>query len=149
MDKAKRISISKKLSYFLRHGLNTLPFKVDESGFVKITDLLNLPDFEHVTIADILFEVENNEKKRFSLDETGEKIRANQGHSLESGKLIDENLLLKKITEPQSYCVHGTKQKFMQSINKSGLNSAISLRNSQSSYSLFFSFNVWKFFKIS
>jgi 2'-phosphotransferase len=116
------IIISKKLAYHLRHGLDKLPFMVDKSGFVRIKDLLTLPDFVEVSFEEILLVVKENDKKRFSLDESREKIRANQGHSLESGNLLDENQLLVKINKPLEYCVHGTKRKFMYSISKSGLN---------------------------
>ena len=122
MDSKTKVIVSKKLSYHLRHGLAKLPFKPDSAGFVKIDDLLKLNDFKGVTKEDILNEVETNDKKRFGLDESGEKIRANQGHSLESGSLIDVNKLLKKITEPLSYCVHGTTQEsYFNHIQSNGL----------------------------
>ncbi len=122
MDNKRRIQMSKSLSYHLRHGLHELPFKVENDGFVSINDLLTLKDFKDVTKEDILLEVEINDKKRFSLDSTGTKIRANQGHSLDTGKIIDSTKILTKIEEPQEYCVHGTTRSALPIILQSGLN---------------------------
>lgn len=122
MDEKKRVRISKKMAYYLRHNLSKVSEDVDSGGFVNISELLLLEDFKNVTLEDILKEVELNEKKRFSLDTTGKKIRANQGHSIESGKLIDKEKLLKKIDSPLEYCIHGTKKEYINSIMKSGLN---------------------------
>lgn len=93
MNEKRRIKMSKSLSYHLRHGLHKLPFRVENDGYVNIDDILTLDDFIGVTKEDILLEVEINDKQRFGLDLTGVKIRANQGHSTESGKLIDESKL--------------------------------------------------------
>lgn len=122
MDNNRRTKISKSLSYHLRHGLHNLPFPIESDGFVKISDLLTLKEFKGVTVEEIKLEVELNEKKRFSLDLLGEKIRANQGHSTESGKLIDSTKLLTKIAEPSDYCVHGTTKDALPQILQTGLN---------------------------
>lgn len=119
MDKNHRIKISKKMSYYLRHGLDKLT--PDSAGYVEINQLLSLDDFVGVKKEEILKEVEINEKKRFGLDSTGEKIRANQGHSLVSGALVDESKLLKKIIEPLGYCVHGTRKEHLNKIKATGL----------------------------
>ncbi len=122
MDNNRRTKISKSLSYHLRHGLHNLPFPIESDGFVKISDLLTLKEFSGVTKEEIKLEVELNEKKRFALDSSGEKIRANQGHSTEAGKLIDSTKLLTKITDPLDYCVHGTTKQALPQILQTGLN---------------------------
>jgi len=119
MDTNRRIKISKKMSYYLRHGLDKLT--PDSAGYVEINELLSLDDFVGVKKEEILKEVEVNEKKRFGLDSTGEKIRANQGHSLVSGALVDESKLLKKLIEPLGYCVHGTRKEHLDKIKATGL----------------------------
>jgi putative RNA 2'-phosphotransferase len=53
-------------------------------------------------------------KKRFSYDETGTKIRANQGHSVE----IDLNL---KPIAPPAKLYHGTATRFIDAIMSAGL----------------------------
>ncbi|MCH6257000.1 RNA 2'-phosphotransferase [Puniceicoccaceae bacterium K14] len=58
--------------------------------------------------------VDTNEKKRFSLDVDGSRIRANQGHSI----AVDVELEKK---EPPTFLYHGTATRFYESIQKEGL----------------------------
>lgn len=58
--------------------------------------------------------VEKNDKKRFSISSDGQKIRANQGHS------INVNLALKTI-EPPTILYHGTATRFLDAILMEGL----------------------------
>lgn len=58
--------------------------------------------------------VAENDKKRYSFDESHSKIRANQGHS------IAVNLELEKKIPPE-ILYHGTATRFLESIQKSGL----------------------------
>ena len=48
--------------------------------------------------------METNDKKRFSFDETGELIRANQGHSVEVDLQLEEK-------EPPEVLYHGTVER--------------------------------------
>ncbi len=124
MDSKRETFVSKKLSWYLRHNLDKIPGHIDSAGFVSISSLLSLGDFrsENITLNEILQVVKSSDKQRFSLDSTGKLIRANQGHSIKSGELIDQNKLLTKLTVPQDYCVHGTTRKAINEIKKSGLN---------------------------
>lgn len=122
LDKGREKYISKKLSYFLRHHLDQVPNGVDDEGFVSISSLLSMIDFNGITRQEIEYVTENNEKQRFKI--VGDKIRANQGHSIESGKLIDSTKILNKLTEPKNYCIHGTMKKYIKSIMETGLNKA-------------------------
>ena len=65
----------------------------------------------------------NDVKSRYSTKSISgvDCIRANQGHSLTSGKLINPEELLDKVKIPIS-CFHGTYKKNKDSILKSGLN---------------------------
>lgn len=58
--------------------------------------------------------VADNDKQRFSFDETGSRIRANQSHSAE----VD---LQPKELEPPERLFHGTVAKFVDAIRAEGL----------------------------
>jgi 2'-phosphotransferase len=62
-------------------------------------------------------------KKRFELKEQNGiyMIRAVQGHSKKMENIIDVNVLLKKINDPLSICVHGTDKKSWKFIEIEGL----------------------------
>ena len=77
----KRISV--KLSWMLRHCQT--PRYIDLNGGWADVDVIikalkeRYPDFDRKTLELI---VAQDEKGRYSFDETGAKIRANQGHSI-------------------------------------------------------------------
>lgn len=123
MDK-QSVEISKTLSWLLRHNLHKTTLKVEEDGYVKFDDVLKLPKFKDITVEQVTYIVNENDKQRFSLIERcGELyIRANQGHSTETGKLIKQSELLTEITESLSECIHGTTIKAWALIKDSGLN---------------------------
>ena len=58
--------------------------------------------------------VETNDKKRFSFDDTGDLIRANQGHSVEVDLQLEQK-------EPPDALYHGTVERFLASIMAEGL----------------------------
>jgi putative RNA 2'-phosphotransferase len=85
-------------------------------GWVPVDDLLDA-SAKHgfpITYDELIECVETNDKKRFSFDETGDLIRANQGHSVE----VDLNLEEK---EPPEVLYHGTVERFLPSIRAEGL----------------------------
>ena len=116
--------VSKNLSRCLRHKLHQFSASVTSAGYVPIDVLLSESGFVslEITREEIIRVVESCEKQRFELDPTRGLIRAHQGHSESSGKLIDQNQLLTKLTEPREYCVHGTKREVIDEIKRSGLN---------------------------
>jgi 2'-phosphotransferase len=124
MQSKRETFVSKKLSWYLRHHLDQIPAPVSPAGFVPIDALVSMDDFvsENITREEIIRAVEISDKQRFGLDSTGKLIRANQGHSISSGQLIDQEQLLTKLTEPLEYCVHGTTRKAINEIKRSGLN---------------------------
>ena len=81
-------SISKFLSFILRHHPEQIGITLDKDGWVDIDTLLtqvNHPErgftgnpLTHEVLLEV---VENNDKKRFTLSEDGKRIRAAQGHS--------------------------------------------------------------------
>lgn len=92
------IRISKKLSYFLRHGAVEHGIKIQPDGFVYLHELLKKGKIK-ATVDRIKRIVENNDKKRFEIvtEDFGTneiKIRAVQGHTL---RMIDQEKLLQRI----------------------------------------------------
>jgi len=106
--------ISKFLSLVLRHKPEAAGVKLDENGWVDI-DLL-IAGAEN---AGKLFDrgqlervVRESDKQRFIID--GDKIRANQGHSVK----IDLELIA---VAPPDELFHGTVDRFMDKIMSEGL----------------------------
>lgn len=108
--------ISVQLSYMLRHC--TDPLYVDSDGGWAPVDVIladlqkQYPTFDR-TALDIL--VANDQKGRYSFDESGTRIRANQGHSIQSVSV--------EMTEPAppELLYHGTATRFLPVILKEGL----------------------------
>jgi len=121
------IRLSKTMSKVLRHHLHDSGLKIykDESGesdgSVNFTDFAKYMRASEDSIRKV---VDNNEKKRFSIiNRNGINwIRANQGHSEESGSMISDSALLKEITTPYDFCAHGTYKQYIDLIKKNGLN---------------------------
>ncbi|CEG69056.1 hypothetical protein RMATCC62417_05201 [Rhizopus microsporus] len=116
----KVTSLSKKLSYVLRHGALKENLKIAPDGFVKLDDLLKLRRFKGVTYPDIQYVVDHNDKKRFELKEEDNVyyIRATQGHSI---PVINTDELLEKIDKVTTPVIHGTTMKAWESIKNDGL----------------------------
>ena len=118
-EKAGLESISKFLSLVLRHKPEQIGLSLDSEGWASIDDLVNLANvagqpLDRKTIEVI---VALSEKQRFALSQDGQRIRANQGHS------INVSLGLQpKVPPDQLY--HGTASRFLKSIQMSGLHSA-------------------------
>ena len=116
MDEKSLVKISKYLSKHLRHQPERLGLQMEAGGWVNVEDLLaacrrnNFP----ISLDELTEVVERNDKRRFSFDETGTKIRANQGHSVE----VDLQL---KPSAPPDVLFHGTNKKNVSVILKHGL----------------------------
>ena len=103
MDDKKLVKISKYLSKHLRHQPERLGLELEEGGWIRVSDLL-LACAQHnfpVSLVELKEVVAGNDKKRFSFDEAGEKIRANQGHSV----TVDLQLTAQS---PPATLYHGT-----------------------------------------
>jgi putative RNA 2'-phosphotransferase len=86
-------------------------------GWVLVEDLLKVCAAHRFPISRAELEqvVAQNDKQRFSFDETGTRIRANQGHSVE----VDLQL---EPTAPPDLLYHGTGRKSVEAIfNMGGL----------------------------
>jgi 2'-phosphotransferase len=110
---------SRFLSYVLRHGAQNHHLNIDEEGYIKVNDILQLGKMKSKTLPEIQKIVKNCPKQRFKLKEENGVwyICANQGHSIKNVKGT-----LKPITDPNLYntVVHGTYNESYAKIEKSG-----------------------------
>ena len=116
MEDARVVKISRFLSKHLRHQPQRLGLTLEPGGWVAVDDLLaacarlGMP----LSRKELDEVVARNDKRRFSFDETGERIRANQGHS------VDVDLQLTPVTPP-AILYHGTGHAAMDAIVREGL----------------------------
>ena len=117
LTKKEEIKHGRFLSMVLRHRPEVLDIQLDAQGWADIKDLLaKLKDYgRSISRADLDQIVENNNKKRYVISDDGKRIRASQGHS------IDIELEYAPM-EPPEMLYHGTADRFLQSIFKTGLN---------------------------
>jgi putative RNA 2'-phosphotransferase len=116
MDHARVVKISKYLSKHLRHQPERLGLTLGTGGWVEVEQLLaSCAAHQFVVSRDELNEVvATNDKRRFAFDETGTRIRANQGHS------VDVDLKLEP-SNPPDVLYHGTGRQHVDSILRTGL----------------------------
>lgn len=114
--KDKYKSTSKLMSLALRHDPSVINITLDENGWTSIQSLLEgLGKKGHpLAMGELVDLVESNDKKRFTFNEAGDRIRANQGHSVEVELQLDEQ-------EPPYTLYHGTVAKFLEGIKDKGL----------------------------
>ena len=107
---------SKFLSLVLRHQPDKIGISLDESGWIDVDVLLAAMKRHGKTMSRDTLEmvVETNDKQRFSFDETGTRIRANQGHSVK----IE---LGYQAAVPPEILFHGTPRQSVDSIAREGL----------------------------
>jgi len=107
---------SKFLSLVLRHRPTMLGLIIQEGGWVPVAQLIEGMNSrgQHLTKEDLDFVVANNDKSRYSYDESGTLIRANQGHS------VPVDLQLQAISPP-TRLFHGTHEGAVSAILREGL----------------------------
>jgi putative RNA 2'-phosphotransferase len=107
--------LSKTLSYVLRHRPDSIGISLDKAGWCSIDELLLKLNASGTAIDRATLDriVAADKKGRYSISE--EKIRANQGHSVE----VDLGYKAKK---PPAVLYHGTVGQFIDTIMKKGLN---------------------------
>jgi putative RNA 2'-phosphotransferase len=116
MDTQRLVKVSKFLSKHLRHQPERLGLTLEPGGWVGVGDLLAAcarHDFA-VSRDELAEVVASSDKQRFAFDETGDRIRANQGHS------VEVDLQLERVTPPD-VLYHGTPQKNVEIILRDGL----------------------------
>ncbi|HEX8270547.1 MAG TPA: RNA 2'-phosphotransferase [Flavobacterium sp.] len=108
--------ISKFLSLVLRHHPEKIGIDIDHRGWTDVQELLEKVNKHGIQIdIDLLrYVVATNSKKRFAFNDTGDKIRASQGHSLDVE-------LGYTVQTPPAILYHGTSEKSVQSILRMGI----------------------------
>jgi len=108
--------LSKFLSLVLRHKPDTIGLMLDAQGWASIDELLakSIATGTRFSREDLLQIVATSDKKRFSLSEDGQRIRAAQGHSVPVALGLAPQ-------EPPSTLYHGTAARFVDSILSEGL----------------------------
>ncbi|MEN6586583.1 MAG: RNA 2'-phosphotransferase [Sulfuricella sp.] len=115
----KYAETSKFLSYVLRHEPQTIGLALDREGWADIAALIAGAKQSGRELDEELIRavVESSDKKRFAISEDGLRIRAVQGHSMESVAISYEERM------PPEMLYHGTATRFLESILKEGLRS--------------------------
>lgn len=108
--------ISKRLSFLLRHSTDPLYITLD-GGWAPVSSVLQVlraqfPEMNRAILDEI---VASDSKGRYSYDEFGKKIRANQGHSI-PGVIVEM-----EEPEPPEFLYHGTATRFLDAIMRDGL----------------------------
>ena len=116
MDEKQLVKLSKYLARHLRHQPEALGLTLEPGGWVAVDALLAGMARHGVATsrADLEEIVARNNKQRFAFDETGQRIRASQGHSV----LVD--LQLTPLSPPEAL-YHGTSQATVAVILRDGL----------------------------
>jgi putative RNA 2'-phosphotransferase len=110
------VRISKFLSKHLRHAPEAIGITLEPGGWVAIDTLLEACAKHGMRISRETLNtvVQENSKQRFGFDETGTRIRANQGHS------TNVELKFENVTPPETL-YHGTATQFLPSILETGI----------------------------
>jgi putative RNA 2'-phosphotransferase len=107
---------SKYLSYILRHAPQSIGLQLDKGGWADIDALLAAAASKgrKLSRAALLQVVAEDDKRRFTLSDDGQRIRAAQGHSID----VELGLTPKA---PPAILFHGTAERFLSSILAEGL----------------------------
>ncbi|MFQ8705034.1 MAG: RNA 2'-phosphotransferase [Thomasclavelia sp.] len=110
------VKMGKYLSLILRHKPELINLKIDEHGWVEVDQLLKgINDSGRYISKEMLDIIVNtNNKKRYQYNDDQTKIRANQGHSIKVDVELQEKV-------PPDILYHGTAQKYLDKIKKSGI----------------------------
>ena len=106
---------SRFISLILRHRPDTIGISLDEHGWADVNELIAGIARNNKFNREILEEIVRTDKKqRYSFNEDKTRIRANQGHSIP----VDLDL---EPSEPPEILWHGTAEKYVVSIDRTGL----------------------------
>lgn len=116
MDQRRMVKVSKYLAKHLRHQPERIGIVLDEGGWVEVEELL-AACAQHafpLSRAELEQVVAANDKQRYAFDDTRQRIRANQGHSVE----VD---LALPVAKPPPVLFHGTVEGSLAAIRQQGL----------------------------
>ena len=110
------VRVSKFLSLVLRHEPELIGQSLDKGGWVRIDALIEGANRigVHLDEAILMQVVKESDKKRFSIDSDGQRIRANYGHSIHVDLYLDSS-------PPPELLFHGTATRSLEAIRKGGL----------------------------
>jgi putative RNA 2'-phosphotransferase len=110
------VKLSKFISYVLRHRPDSIGLTLDSQGWASIDELIDKSSAGGTGFgrADLLKMVGGNDKKRFSVSDDGQRIRAAQGHSV----TVQLGLVAQ---QPPHVLYHGTATRFVGAILAEGL----------------------------
>lgn len=116
MDASILKRTSKKLSLVLRHKPEVIGLQLDAAGWAEVHHLLEQLGRHGASVSrsDLQYIVEHNDKQRFRFSADGQRIRANQGHSLDVALGLPPS-------DPPDLLYHGTTTRFVDSILRTGL----------------------------
>lgn len=76
--------VSKFLSFVLRHKPESINLNLDDHGWTSVAELIEKAQSQITLTPELIKQVAiTNDKKRFSLSEDEQFIRASQGHSIQ------------------------------------------------------------------
>lgn len=110
------VRLSKFLSFVLRHKPDAVGVTLDRQGWASIKELIERGNAAGTQFShdDLLHVVNTSDKKRFSISDDGQRIRASQGHSVSVELGLTPG-------SPPSTLYHGTALRFLDSILLEGL----------------------------
>ena len=109
------IRTSRYISMILRHQPWKIGIELDEHGWADVEKLIEGVSKTHELTFELLEEiVATDDKQRYSFNEDKTLIRANQGHSIPVDVELTEAV-------PPEHLYHGTGEKHVSSIDKTGL----------------------------
>jgi putative RNA 2'-phosphotransferase len=111
VDERRQVRTSKFLSRHLRHQPERLGLTLQPGGWVEVDELLRAAGLTRAELEEV---VARNDKRRFSFDAGGARVRANQGHS------VPVDLALEPRTPPD-VLFHGTARRHLDAILRDGL----------------------------
>ena len=108
--------LSKFLSLVLRHQPGTIGITLDSNGWTDVNELLEKANNRGIKLdrETLDYIVATNSKKRFAFNDTLDKIRTSQGHSVE----IELDY---QSQSPPEILYHGTCENSVQSIMETGI----------------------------
>lgn len=112
MNKTALKAKGRTLTYILRHGAEEYGVPIEYTGGWAYTD--KILSVLGISLADLQYIVDNDDKGRFSFGLGITKIRANQGHSMNVNLELTEE-------EPPEFLYHGTVLQFIDAIMADGL----------------------------
>ena len=125
MDTKKLQLAGRKLVRLLRHIGLSYGLRFDSEGYVLIQEILRCQFVNNFKLSmdELDWIIDNNNKKRLGYNEDRTKIRCHQGHSRDISSLLDPEKIYKRVSDSTEIipCMHGTYTVNLRGINIDGL----------------------------